>query len=59
MDFRHEFKRDVVIDMYGYRRLGHNESDEPSFTQPVLYRAIAKRNPFAKAISNTCWVWAK
>jgi 2-oxoglutarate dehydrogenase E1 component len=45
MDFRHEFKRDVVIDMYGYRRLGHNESDEPTFTQPVLYRAIAERKP--------------
>jgi 2-oxoglutarate dehydrogenase E1 component len=43
MDFRHEFQRDVVIDMYGYRRLGHNESDEPTFTQPVLYRAIAER----------------
>ena len=43
MDFRHKFKRDVVIDMYGYRRLGHNESDEPTFTQPVLYRAIAER----------------
>jgi len=43
MDFRSEFKRDVVINMYGYRRLGHNEGDEPSFTQPVLYKAIAKR----------------
>jgi 2-oxoglutarate dehydrogenase E1 component len=45
MDFRHTFQRDVVIDMYGYRRLGHNESDEPSFTQPLLYRAIEKRKP--------------
>ncbi len=43
MDFRREFQRDVVINMYGYRRLGHNESDEPAFTQPLLYRAIAKR----------------
>ncbi len=43
MDFRFEFHRDVVINMYGYRRLGHNEGDEPAFTQPVLYRAIAKR----------------
>jgi 2-oxoglutarate dehydrogenase E1 component len=45
MDFRHEFQCDVVINMYGYRRLGHNEGDEPAFTQPVLYRAIASRKP--------------
>ncbi len=43
MDFRREFQRDVVIDMYGFRRLGHNESDEPGFTQPVLYQTIARR----------------
>jgi 2-oxoglutarate dehydrogenase E1 component len=43
MDFRKEFERDVVIDMYSYRRLGHNEGDEPFFTQPVLYRAIKAR----------------
>jgi 2-oxoglutarate dehydrogenase E1 component len=43
MDFRDTFARDVVIDMYGYRRHGHNEGDEPAFTQPLLYAAIAKR----------------
>ncbi|MDA1313031.1 MAG: 2-oxoglutarate dehydrogenase E1 component [Acidobacteria bacterium] len=43
MEFRKTFKRDIVIDMYGYRRRGHNEGDEPRFTQPVLYRAISKR----------------
>jgi 2-oxoglutarate dehydrogenase E1 component len=43
MDFRRQFQRDVVIDMYCYRRRGHNESDEPQFTQPLLYRAIEAR----------------
>jgi 2-oxoglutarate dehydrogenase E1 component len=40
LDFRQRFSRDLILDMYCYRRYGHNETDEPSFTQPKLYKRI-------------------
>jgi 2-oxoglutarate dehydrogenase E1 component len=49
VEFRQTFKKDVVLDMYCFRKFGHNEGDEPSFTQPLLYKKI-EAHPSATAV---------
>jgi len=48
IEYRQEFNRDIVIDMWCYRRFGHNEGDEPSFTQPLMYQEIRKHRPISE-----------
>ena len=48
MAYREEWRRGVVIDLIGYRRLGHNEADEPAYTQPRMYEVIKKHPPVRK-----------
>jgi 2-oxoglutarate decarboxylase len=49
LDFRQEFNKDVVLDLIGFRRLGHNEGDEPSYTQPLMYARV-KAHPGVRSI---------
>jgi 2-oxoglutarate dehydrogenase E1 component len=49
LDYRQEFNKDVVLDVIGFRRLGHNEGDEPSYTQPLMYARV-KAHPGVRAV---------
>lgn len=51
-DYRQTFGCDVVVDMYCWRKHGHNESDEPAFTQPVLYRTISEMKPVGRSLAD-------
>ncbi|MBL4598625.1 MAG: 2-oxoglutarate dehydrogenase E1 component [Rhizobiaceae bacterium] len=51
MEFRQIFQKPVVIDMFCYRRYGHNEGDDPSFTQPLMYKKIGKHAPITEIYS--------
>ncbi|MDC3108755.1 2-oxoglutarate dehydrogenase E1 component [Alphaproteobacteria bacterium] len=51
-EFRNTFKKDTMVDMFCYRKHGHNEGDEPSFTQPLMYETIKKKKSVASIYAN-------
>jgi 2-oxoglutarate dehydrogenase E1 component len=68
IEYRQEYKRDIVIDMWCYRRFGHNEGDEPSFTQPLMYSKIRSHPPVsdiygarlvAEGVVDRAWIDAR
>ena len=52
-EYRNKFRKDIILDLISYRRLGHNELDEPSFTQPVMYKNIRGRKSVPKLYQET------
>ncbi|KAI8811662.1 thiamine diphosphate-binding protein [Cladochytrium replicatum] len=52
-EYRNKFRKDVIVDLIAYRRWGHNELDEPAFTQPLMYKNIRSRTSVPKTYENT------
>ena len=55
MAYRERWGRDVVIDLIGYRRFGHNETDEPAYTQPLMAAKIKEHPPVSPALRRSSW----
>jgi probable 2-oxoglutarate dehydrogenase E1 component DHKTD1 len=56
-EYRNKFRKDVIIDLIAYRRWGHNELDEPAFTQPVMYQNIRSHKSVARLYEDFLKVW--